>query len=267
MMQDNNLFSVQESMPGVFHIKDALDVCVTLLVGKDAALLFDTGYGLFPLPDLVRSLTDKPLSVLLSHGHHDHAAGAYQFPEVWIDAADMPVCKKYTDVDIRRSVWQRAAKEGCLPEAFDADAYESVGTGPVFPLERDSFSLGGLTAQVVAMPGHTPGAVGLFVPEYALLLVGDSWNPATWLFFPESGPVREYARMMQGIRALPFQQVLASHYHHLASGDRLASYINGLTSECLEAAKPIDMPGYGHIHVRSCRPGGDTVLYFNGDKL
>lgn len=266
-MREKSPFTVQESMPGVFHIKDPLDVCVTLLVGRDAALLFDTGYGLFPLPGLVRSLTDKPLSVLLSHGHHDHAGGACQFPQVWIGAADMPVCGKYTAADMRRKVWQRAEKQGCLPQGFDAEAYENAGTGPVFALDREVFPLGGLTAQVVPMPGHTPGAVGLLVPEHDLLLVGDSWNPVTWLFFPESGPARDYARMLRGIRGLPFRQVLASHYHPLVPGERLAGYIDGLTSECLHAARPVVMPGYEDIHVRSCRPGGDTILYFNGDTL
>ena len=34
------------TFPGIFHIKDALGVCMTLLTGTESALLFDTGCGL-----------------------------------------------------------------------------------------------------------------------------------------------------------------------------------------------------------------------------
>ena len=44
-----------------------------LLVGEEKALLIDTGTGVFDLPLLLKTLTDKPVQVVLTHGHPDHA--------------------------------------------------------------------------------------------------------------------------------------------------------------------------------------------------
>lgn len=46
-----------EFRPGVFHIQDAMGVCMTLLCGKDRALLVDTGYGLEDVGAYVKTLT------------------------------------------------------------------------------------------------------------------------------------------------------------------------------------------------------------------
>ncbi len=39
-------FSAREAMKGVYHIRDAMGVFMTLLTGQDSALLIDSGYGL-----------------------------------------------------------------------------------------------------------------------------------------------------------------------------------------------------------------------------
>ena len=39
-------FDVKEYFPGVYHIGDAMGVCMTLLAGRHQAVLVDAGYGL-----------------------------------------------------------------------------------------------------------------------------------------------------------------------------------------------------------------------------
>ena len=59
------MFTVNEALPGIRHIRDAMGVCFTLITGTERGLLFDTGYGTEDVGAFVRTLTDQPVTVLL----------------------------------------------------------------------------------------------------------------------------------------------------------------------------------------------------------
>ena len=65
-----------------------------LAEGNDEAVLIDTGVGLGNLKEFVGTLTDKKVSVLLTHGHVDHALGAGLFETVYMNLLDMDVYKE-----------------------------------------------------------------------------------------------------------------------------------------------------------------------------
>lgn len=54
-----------------------------LLVGQKAAVLIDTGFGDIDYYEVCQSITQLPLSVVVTHGHSDHAGGLYLFPRDW----------------------------------------------------------------------------------------------------------------------------------------------------------------------------------------
>ena len=108
-------FTVHGTLPGVRHIQDGMGVCMTLLTGDRRALLVDAGYGMEDVAAFVGTLTDLPVTLLLTHHHHDHALGArwfegaLMFPE---DRADYPL---YTGEAQRRRVLEQAAAKGLSP--------------------------------------------------------------------------------------------------------------------------------------------------------
>ena len=55
---------------------------IYLLEGDEMAMLIDTGYGIGHLRDYVEKLTDKPVVVVNTHFHPDHAAGNDEWEEV-----------------------------------------------------------------------------------------------------------------------------------------------------------------------------------------
>ena len=122
-------FRACEVLPGVWHIADPMGVCCTLLAGRDRALLVDTGYGFEDLAAFVRTLTDRPLSVLLTHGHHDHALGAIHFERALAFPEEAGVLALYTG-EAQPLV---TAGEGWLfsmdGEAFTADIPTAVDAG------------------------------------------------------------------------------------------------------------------------------------------
>ena len=104
MTKKENIYTVRELEPGIFRIGNSM-VFMDLMVGAHHALLFDTGYGFGDLRALVQSITDKPLYVVNSHGHVDHACGNEQFGGAYIHPLDMALCREHNGPELRRPNW------------------------------------------------------------------------------------------------------------------------------------------------------------------
>ena len=271
------MFTSQEVFPGIFHITDAMGVSFTLLTGSERALLIDTGYGLEDAAAYVHTLTSRPVVVLLTHGHHDHALGARWFPFVQMSAEDLPVFRLRTAAAQRARVLEQAAAKGlCAPDDFltapipDPDPVVWDRTLAGFPCRV--YNPGGLEILAVQVPGHTPGSIMLFVPEYGLLLTGDDWNPCTWMWFPESLSVVTWRKNMRAV--LPaieketgagISHVLCSHQPAPREGAELREYLDYMSDERLDSAPSVDMNSPVRTRQVTC-PARDWVLVFDAAK-
>lgn len=256
-------FQAKEFFPGVYHIQDAMGVCMTLLCGENAALLVDTGYGLENVRAYVERLTDRPLTVMLTHGHHDHCLGARWFPSVRMRGEDEADFRTYTGRATRLRVLQNAKAKRLR---VDEEAFLAAELPMPEKLETGEIDLGGLTARVLHCPGHTPGSCVVYVPEHALLLTGDDWNPCTWLFFEAALGVRAYRENMRRLMAVPFQHALCSHRWALYERETVEAFVYGLTDEALHASRPVTISPYEAIHTREARLPEGQVLVFDWDK-
>ena len=263
--------------PGVFHITDAMGVSFSLVEGKDSALLFDAGYGLEDVAGYVRTLTEKPVELILSHGHHDHMLGARWFDHSLMDSADREEFMLRTAQLQRQKVQKQAADQGLsVPEDFFT--MEIPVPEPLKYLDRlgnfdcSVFDLGGREVWVVRVPGHTAGSVVLYVPDQQLLLTGDDWNPCTWMWFPESLSVHTWRKNMRA--ALPaieketgagISHVLCSHQPAPREGAELREYMDYMTDERLDSAPAVDMNSPVRTRQVTC-PARDWVLVFDAAK-
>ena len=186
------------------------DVCQYLIGGADSALLVDTGYGIGDLKGYVESLCCLPYSVLITHGHVDHASGAGQFEKVYMSARDLPVCRERTTFAARHQSLRGKSSSEQVPEsewiAPKVDGY--------LPLEEgDVFHLGGIDIEAIAVPGHTPGMRVLLDRQERIAFFGDACGVFTMLLRSEASSVAEYRESLGHLKSYEnrYDRVLRQH--------------------------------------------------------
>lgn len=185
-----------------------------LVTGSRKSALIDANMGVGQLRAFVEALTRNPLMVLLTHGHVDHAPGAAEFEEVYLNSADRELYREHSALEVR----QRYLRQNL------GDRYEELTAGGFVPPEPDKsfrevtdgqrFDLGGVQIQAVAFPGHTKGSMAFLVEEDRVLITGDACNNFTFLFTPGSSWVEEYLQAVIRVRDKMtgrYDRVLVSH--------------------------------------------------------
>ena len=71
--QESSWFNAKKVADNVWCIEDHGADNMYLVIGSDSTLLIDDGLGAANIRDFVRSLTPLPFSVVITHGHPDHA--------------------------------------------------------------------------------------------------------------------------------------------------------------------------------------------------
>lgn len=129
-----------------------------IVEGKRKAVLIDAGTFIPGLDKIVAQITRKPVTLILTHVHPDHAGAVGCFDEVWINPADTVF----------------------IP-AFMPD-YK----GTVKFLEHGQlFKLGGRTLESYFTPGHTPGSTTFLEVGTDHGFSGDSYGNGNLLVFSD----------------------------------------------------------------------------------
>lgn len=118
-----------------------------LLVGSEKAVMIDSGVDCPDAADIAKTLTDKPVILLNTHGDGDHTSGTGGFNEIHIHPLDYVNCRlhdKYPDT--------------ALAEVNDGDVIE----------------LGGRPLEIVHIPGHTKGSIAVLDVNDRTVYSGDS---------------------------------------------------------------------------------------------
>lgn len=220
IIHEDALFKAAKLRDGLLRILMPGDVYAYLAVGSERAMVIDTGCGYGPFRALIERLTDKPYDVLLTHGHVDHAGGADEFEKVYMDPADLPVAAVHTQKEMRLRYLQQDQATGgsrtitpaLLAEPRPLDTYTPLTDGQEFPL-------GGLTLQLLSIPGHTPGSMAVLFKEYGLLLAGDAVNSFALLSLDGCLTVHEYRDSLVRFKAalaasVPDPSTLTVLYSH-----------------------------------------------------
>ena len=166
-------YGIKSLVPGVWEIDDGVNGSLYIIEGTRCALVIDTGMAQSDVIEMISSVTSKPFSLALTHGHGDHSMHCSRFDRVYLDFAD------------REMLFSQRFPGQLTP---DGEKLVHISAG-------HSFDLGGAVIKTVALPGHTPGSL-LFVDEtHKCVFTGDAVGSGcgVWMQVPGALPLSEYA--------------------------------------------------------------------------
>lgn len=175
--QARDWFEVHEFPASIIGIRESgheVDVWSYLVLGRELALLFDTGNGFVDIRGVVDAYATTPVLVVNSHAHWDHIGDDWRFERVWVHAAEAADVETGV-ANVRFRHWLEPEHfRRPLPVPFDPDSYAIPGA----PVERrlqggEQIELGGRTLSVIHTPGHSPGGIALYDEPSGALLSGD----------------------------------------------------------------------------------------------
>lgn len=163
-------YRVQEIDRGVWAIEEG-KVRMFLVEGEHRALLLDAGFGQGDLKALLARLTNKPVTLALTHADGDHTGGYAKLEgEVFLHPAEF---ERFT-----QKAGQRALR-------------------PLW--EGEQIDLGGRRLLVMHIPGHTPGSIALLDQQTGNLFAGDSVQTGPIYMF---GPGRNLPALVVSMERL-----------------------------------------------------------------
>lgn len=277
-------YSVTEVEDGVFRLTSGEAVFCELIVGEARALLLDTGWGLGPLFETVKGITDKPLFVVNSHGHVDHVCGNNQFEgEIFIHPQDMELVKVHGGPVLKGFILQKmCGEDSFIGEDFDKEAYLKDGNVTYVPVEEGHvFDLGGKTLEVVGLAGHTRGSIGLLYREKNILFAGDAINGCLLLNGPEAASLDDYIATLKKAKALDFTRMYGGHSADAYDKASIDSFLKLAESVDWDKAEPYKDPNQPDakpndmvrvmcsegMHLSDLQKPGFACIVFTRDKL
>jgi glyoxylase-like metal-dependent hydrolase (beta-lactamase superfamily II) len=195
-----------------------------LVRGRDRDLLVDSGLGLGSLRDELRDVFERPVVAVATHRHFDHTGGLHEFDEVVVhrdDAEAVANAEGFASLRIEDYPPEELSGyeappslQTALPrDGFDVGSYAVTAVAPTRVVdEGDEIDLGDRRFEVLHLPGHTPGEIGLWEAETRTLFSGDCVYESGVLLdeLPESD-IPAYVRSMQRLRDLPVRIVHGGH--------------------------------------------------------
>lgn len=196
--------------------------------GRDRDLLIDTGMGIASLHDAAKHLFDKALSAVATHTHIDHVGSLYEFADRIVHSAEAATVAARSDnfsmlrddhpADRNESL-VRAGYE--LPPCYvtalpHADFNLTEFSCPAAPATRlveegDVIDLGDRVFEVLHLPGHSPGSIGLWEASSGTLFSGDAIYDGPLLDEIPGSDVGVYVETMRRLENLPARVVHGGH--------------------------------------------------------
>ncbi|MDQ0323950.1 glyoxylase-like metal-dependent hydrolase (beta-lactamase superfamily II) [Pararhizobium capsulatum DSM 1112] len=190
-----NWYQIDDLGDGIFkifepHVAGFMKANAFVVRGRDDTLLIDALNGVRPLRPFLADYGLEPTIVLATHAHADHIGGLHEWPLTLCHSAEAEglrildpdvtlASRNYDILDLQTLLVQDDRLHGpiitALPHAgftshdfrLHAPQVEAIEDGHVINLGDRQF-------EVLHLPGHSPGGVGLWDASNRILFGGDT---------------------------------------------------------------------------------------------
>lgn len=212
------------------HVHPFLRCNIWFIRGRETDLLIDTGLGVASLKDAIADLTDKPVTALATHIHFDHVGCLHEFPHRLLHESEAPRMSDYQEFAFLKvpdflkaelAEYQTHGDTGDFNDllinaapraAFDVDEYAVQSASVTRAVaDGDIVDLGNRHFEVLHLPGHSSGSIGLWEASTGTFFSGDAIYDGTLLDELPDSSVPDYIDTMKRIRQLPVSVVHGGH--------------------------------------------------------
>jgi glyoxylase-like metal-dependent hydrolase (beta-lactamase superfamily II) len=208
------------------HVHPLLRCNIWHVRGRDSDLLVDTGLGVAPLKDEIADLIDKPLTAVATHIHYDHVGCLHEFDNRVMHHVEAPRMTNYQEFSPLRMAEFPAEFQtlfadpdfgdlllNARPDSnFSIDNYRITSAAPTRAVEDgDVLDTGNRHFEVMHLPGHSPGSIGLWEAATGTFFSGDAIYDGELLDELEDSSIVDYVATMKRLRQLPVSVVHGGH--------------------------------------------------------
>jgi len=217
--------SVYPAITRIFepHVHRFFRANIWLVEGRDADLIVDFGMGLMPLRPSLGLRPGKPIIALATHVHVDHVGSFHEFEERLGHPAEAEAFAAMPDdralIDMFRDLPDPVA-ELPSPNWNPRDYTLSKAALTRVVDEGDRIELGDFSFEVLHLPGHSPGSIGLLETNRKILFSGDAIYSGQLVDDIPGADIEQYRETMNGLSCLDVNLVFAGHNQPI-SGDEM----------------------------------------------
>ena len=210
------------------HVIRVMQCNIWHVAGRDRDLLIDTGMGIASLSKAAAEIFQKPLSAVATHAHLDHVGSLHEFPERIVHAAEaeklMRASENFSMLRADHPVESIAGLERAgyevgprfvtaLPRTgFDLRAFRCPAAPPTRVVQQgDVIDLGDRVFEVLHLPGHSPGSIGLWEAATGIFFSGDAIYDGPLLDELPGSDIATYLETMRRLAQFPARVVHAGH--------------------------------------------------------
>ncbi len=196
--------------------------------GRDCDLVVDTGLGVASLTEAAADLFAQDVLAVATHAHMDHLGGFHEFERRAIHQSEAHAAETAAEsINLDVSAYSQATMDWfieigydvssgfltAIPQkGFDVAEHTMIGAAPTRQLaEGDVIDLGNRAFEVLHLPGHSPGSIGLWEATTGVLFSGDAVYDGPLLDDLPGSDVDAYLQTMERLAKLPVSVVHAGH--------------------------------------------------------